>query len=219
MLLRVVVVVLCGVDAGTLVRPQGPVHLRWGRHVSAESSTREATHKPLFVVVRGGDVSRGTPAELVAASKPKVHPAWDGDCVDLVVGACFGGVAGVVFSFTLTRVASAVVMAASNIAFSALVIWLGTAQGFLSVHTNVIRNQAGSWLQWARALPIIRKIDARRRRRWARTRRRTDPELSFLHLLDGGGVEQLEEIATRNEHAVLGVMVGFIFGLIKGAQI
>lgn len=173
-----------------------------------------------FLEVRGGGE---TTQDAGAVVSKKMHPAWEGDFVDVVVGACVGGVAGLVFSVMLSRLASAVVMAASNIAFSTAVIKLAQAQGFVTVHGKAIRDAAAGVLERVRALPVVRKLDARRRRRNEGRRqqrhRKLDGSVSFLNVLDGGGVETLEEIATRNEHAVLGVCVGFVYGMVKGANL
>lgn len=159
------------------------------------------------VLVRGGGREK-------AVSKPKLHPGWEGDIMDLTVGACFGGVAGVVCAFTLSRLASVVFMTFSNVAFTAAVMKVSASQGFITVHTKTIHHAASQLLAHLRNLPVVRKLDARRRRRL--NKRPYKESIGFLHLLsDGGGVDQIEEIATRNEHAVLGVLVGFLFGILR----
>lgn len=171
-------------------------------------------HRPLVVeepvLVRGGG------GREKAVSKPKLHPSWEGDCMDLAVGACFGGVAGVVCAFTLSRLANIVFMTFSNVAFTAAVMKVSASQGFITVHTKTIHNAASQLLAHLRNLPVVRKLDARRRRRIDNRRKPYQESIGFLHLLsDGAGVDKIEEIATRNEHAVLGVLLGFLFGILR----
>lgn len=174
-----------------------------------------------FLEVRGGGTSHASGEEHSMPARAKMHPAWEGDCIDVILGACVGGVAGIVFSVALSRLASTVVIATSNIAFSAVVIKLAASRGLITVHGKAIRDSLVHAFERFCSLPFIRKLDARRRRRDTQStnRRRVDSgSISLLNFLEGGGVEQLEEIATHNEHAVLGVCIGFVYGMVKGAR-
>mmetsp|Transcript_21816 Transcript_21816/g.67197 ORF Transcript_21816/g.67197 Transcript_21816/m.67197 type:complete len:185 (+) Transcript_21816:96-650(+) len=145
----------------------------------------------------------------------KLHPAWEGDLVDMAVGACFGGCCGAVLGVTLQRVAGALALVASNCAFSAVLLKLAASHGYVTVHEEALRDTANFWLDKVQKFPFLRKLGGgkRRRRRKNRRRRHDESTLSFLDAL--GDVEQLEEIATRNEHAVLGVIAGFLFGFLR----
>mmetsp|Transcript_4052 Transcript_4052/g.5687 ORF Transcript_4052/g.5687 Transcript_4052/m.5687 type:complete len:204 (-) Transcript_4052:56-667(-) len=153
----------------------------------------------------------------------KLHPKWEGDFSDLCIGAIFGIITGGIVSMAVQKVANAITLIASNLAFTTVVLKYGTSQGFITIHTDAIRTATNQLLENIRSLPIIRKLDLRRKRKeksgtYLRFYRRKNREnLSFLHLLANGGLDQIEEIATRNEHAVLGVLLGFVFGILRVA--
>jgi len=135
----------------------------------------------------------------------KLHPAWEGDLVDLGLGACFGGACGAVFSVALKRLAGALALVASNVAFTAVVIQVAASQGFLTVNKDALRDFASRYVEKLRSLPILRNFreDTKKRRKKA---------MSFLDAIADG---RIEDLASRNEHAVLGVLCGFLIGFLR----
>lgn len=142
-------------------------------------------------------------ASLMKPSQVKMHSDWDGDCIDVVVGASVGGVAGTLFSVTLARLASAIKYAGPTVLLASAVLKVAEAQGFVTVHSQEIRKTICRGLEKLLALPILRRLDDCGRRREGN-----------LHEVD-----RIEEIVTRNQHAVAGAVVGFIFGVLRGAQL
>lgn len=149
----------------------------------------------------------------------KIHPEWDGDCFDILVGACFGGVAGTIFSFAMSRVAKTVMFAAPTLIFVSAILKTAESQGYLTVNASKMRATGAKILECFLALPVVRLLDGggTYRRRLRQQANDKPKKRKFLDALKGGGSEPVEEVVTLNEHAVAGVAIGFLFGVVKSA--